>query len=829
MINELQPVLNIPRRKLIIVVLATTVFLAATAVVLSFQGLQAIYPIIFVGFIVFFITDKNNTFVITWLDVGFGVLLISEIITTLFSAYFFNSLSSLNRFVALLFLYVLFKRILKVFRSRYPLFLLFFFFSFVLLIITFYGFFSFKNGIVSAGFSEIDNFKGYQKPLIIVKNGILNNIWASALLIFIPFNMIFLMKVKKWWQKIVVIGALLLNIFGLIVTFSRGVYLSLFFFVIILNVFSLRLLTIKKLLIYNLLALLMIASSAFIVKDPFLTTVSLNKTSSQQRSTRGRLDQWKYVLDNIDEKPVFGYGQKNFRLAKGNAPLVAEDVVFTNRTNNTYLQILIERGIVGFISHLFFFWLILLIVLKNLKSKKRSREEKLEITLLFAGMAAFLFRELTFSSLFDGEIVFFLAFYLIFNLVPYDIKLKEIKFSGLQKKVLAVAGVSLVTVIILFNVRRATMVFYANKSVESYYKNEIENSLAFIDKAFKISPSDMELHNSKAIVLSKSSLEITISAENPKFLSFEKADTAILKLSLVHLNKVLEETPKNDIILQNVGWAYLALNDMKHARQYFEKAIVVNPYVGSHHVSLGLLNLYQLKIDEATKNTGNALKYSPYMLESVFFTEFLKKFPENAREAKQMAISYLTDSVQANNNPILKARLARLLMDENPTESYKLYQEVTAALPNLIRPWVYLAQLNISNGNSEQAENCYRKARFLGQNDYYTFYYLAQFYESLNREEQAAGLYKNSLSNYREIRYYAHSKYTSIPKMRTIPADYFNTGLLYFIKPKIDAAEIFWFLAEYNRKKNDFDKVLYYEELSEKYKNKVYNGSENIR
>jgi len=828
MIDKLLPDLNISKRKLILVLSVCFIALAGTAVVLSYTGLHAIYPIVLITIVVFFITNKTESFTITYLDVGFGILLVGEIVTTVFSSYFNNSLCSLNRFLALLFLYFIFKVVIKVFKGRYPLFLLFFFFSFVLLIVTLFGFLSFKDGILSAGFTEIDNFKGYHKPLIVVKIGLLNNIWASALLIFIPFNLILLNKVKSRWQKLIVFVALFLNIFGLIVSFSRGVYLSLLFFVVFLNLFSLRFFMFKPLLIYNLIAVLIVASSALLVKDPFLTTVSLNKTSSQQRSTQGRIEQWKYAINIIDDKPVFGYGQKNYRLAKGNTPLVAEDVVFTNRTNNTYLQILIERGIFGFTYHLFFFMLVLLIVFKNLNSNKRSRGEKIEITLIFAGMAAFLFRELTFSSLFDGELIFFLAFFLIFNLAPYGINIKEIKFKGRQKRVFSLAGIILISLIILLNARRTAMVYYNNKSVENFKRGEIEKSLTFIDRALQISPSDMELHKNKAIALTRSSIEIDISAENEKFLAFGEVDSDALKLSLIELNKILEKTPKNDDILHNTGWIYFALNDKQNAGIYFEKAIDVNPFVGRYHVSYGLYNLYYSNINKATKNIGDALQYSPDILESILFSEFMKKYPENARKSQELAIQYLKERIKSGNNPILKARLARLLLGEDPTESNKLYMEVTSALPNLSRPWVYLAQLNVSEGNTEEARSYYKKARFLGRNDYYAKYNLAMFYKNQNNDNEAAGLFKSALISFRETRNYSYSKYTSIPKMKAFPASYLNTDLLYYIKPKIDASEVFYFLAEYNRKINDEDNATYYENLAEKYKNRGYKGEEKI-
>ena len=827
MMNELLPNFKLTGWKLILVLFSGFVIFTGLAVLLSFQGLQAIYPVLFIGIIVFLILKKSNQYSLGYLDLGFVILLVSEIITTLFSTYFYNSLSSLNRLVVLLFLFLLFREVLKVLKSRFLLAALFFGFCTVLLVANVISFFSFKTELFAAGFSEISNFKGYYWPLKSIKNGTLSNLWSSALLIFIPFNLIFLFKAKNRWLKLFVLGVLLINIFCLVVSFSRGVYLSLLFFILVINVTSFRIFGLKRLMLYNVVAFILVTSAAFLVKEPFMTTVSLNKTMSQQRSTEGRIDLWKNALGYVDDRPVFGYVQKNFRLAKENNPVFAEDVVFVNRTNNTYLQFMIERGSLGLVVYLVFFGLITFLVFKNVRSKARTKEEKIEIVLLFSGMLAFLFRELTFSSLFDSEIIYFLAFYLVFNLIPFDIEIKLFSLNTKQGRMVSGIGILFISALIAMYALRGSMVYYNNKAVEKYYANDSESSLAFINKALNVSPSDVELQKNKTIFLGKLCMNFTVSANNKSFLVFDQVDSAALSHSLTYLELILEKSPDNDEIHHNIGWVYFAMNLKEETARYFKRTVAINPYVGRFHVSLALYNLFYGNPEEAVENVGNALKYSPDLLESVFYEEFAKKYPQLASKSKQLAIVHLREQLAAGNSPIIKARLAKLLFHEHPPESYNLFCEVTTELPNLFRPWAYLGQLQAAKQLNSEASTSLRKALYLERSDYLPSLYRATFLKTQNQDNEAAGLFKNILRSYREVRYFAYSKNASIPKMKNIPIRFYNTNLLFYTKPKI-GAEVFQFLAEYHRGKNETDNAMYYERLSEKYKNTVYKGDEKI-
>jgi len=782
-----------------------------------------LFPLIF---IVLFIFYRNNDkhYSLTILDAGFILLLVSEVITTIFSSYLNNSLSSLTRFVVLLFSYIFYKIIFVKFKIRKLFSFLFFFCSSALLILNLNSFLSFYNSIISEGFFELNNFKNLYEPV-----GMLNNTWASALLLFVPFNIIFLLGRNKLSHKIPVIITLLFNSFCIIVSFSRGVYLSLFIFVLILNLLSIGYFKFKQIILYNVIALLLFSSSAYLVKNSFLTTVSYNKTTSQKRSNSGRIAHWKHIVKLVDDKPVLGYGQKNYGLAREKIQLLEEDLRFSNRTNNTYLQILVERGLLGFSYYLIFFFIVSLIVYRNLKSKKRNKNEKIELIIIFSGLIAFLVREVTFSTLFDSDFIYFLAFYLIFLLVPYDIKITEIWLNKNKKTELLFIGLLLVSVISYLNVKRSLLISYNNKFVESYYENNTQKSLELIDRALKLSADDVDLNKHKALGLTKNAFSIDISEQNSHLLSIYNIDKDALRLSLNYLHKVLKKSPNDSGTLHNVGWIYFALDNKERAKFYFDKSLELNPFNSGFHISSVFYNIKYSNFKDASINFSKALRYSPDILESKFYLEFSKKYSLIASTAEQLAVNGIKKQLETENNLILKARLARLLLNTKPAESMQLLEEVTDSLPNLYRPWMNLAYLYNNVGDSLKAKEYFGKAIFVNKGDFLTQLYFGKYYMSKGLNEEAIVLLKKALQTYELGRTTFSNLNSSIKNLDKIPSSILLSDLQYYLKPYVNASEIFKYFENYYATQNHSEIEEYYKELSVKYKNKLYTCEEDIR
>ena len=819
---------NISKRQLFFISGLGIVTFIAIVIISMVKNIHVLFPFIIILFPVIFFY-KYNSIRLSYLHIALALLFFIELITTLFSSFFFNSISSLIRLVVLIFLFVLYKIILKEFKFLSVIPFLFFFLSSFLLVVSIGSFYSFKNSLTTHGFLELNNFKNLYWPLGLINSRTTNNVWGSALLIFIPLNAIFLLHQKNKAAKILIIISLLLNTFSIIVTFSRGVYLGLFVFVLLFNLLSFKFLKIKKLIVWNVIALLFLSSFAFLVKESFLTTVSISKTTSQQRSTSGRLIIWENGIKMAKEKPLFGYGQKNYRLARKKNPFFKEDVKFFDKTSNTYLQLLIERGILGYSFYVLFFLLITGIVYKNLKDKERSKNEKIELILIFSGIMAFLFREITFSSFFESDFIYFLSFYLLFGLVPFDIEIKEISMPRNRRNAIFIVGLLLVSALTFLNARRTLMVFYNNKFVESYFNNDISKSIKLIDRALKISPSNIELNNHKALALTKNSFNIKISERFDHLLSVEGIKKDSLHKALIYFQKMMVSEPLDDVLFHNMGWVYFALGNKEMSKYYFDKTLEQNPYESMYYISSLLFKIHYSNFENVPDLLSKALMYSPNILESRFYYEFEKKYPELAIEAKQQAKNELTKRSELESNFILKARLARLLLNENPNEALKLLNEVTAALPNLNRPWIYLGYLNYTCGNTYETDEYFEKALFLNSRDYLTKLYCANYLKWKANDEKAVLMFKSALKSYELFKTVQYTKNSGIANFDIIKTSSVISDLTYCLKPSVNALEIFKYFETYYADQNKPELTEYYSQLALKYENKIFKGNEEIR
>ena len=99
--------------------------------------------------------------------------------------------------------------------------------------------------------------------------------------------------------------------------------------------------------------LLIVITTAILIttiSTPFLTTLSMNKTVSQQRSTSGRMAILNSGLDQVKIQPFTGIGNDNYPLINSVGTNLQEDQGSTYLATTTYLQLAVEKGIITLIG-----------------------------------------------------------------------------------------------------------------------------------------------------------------------------------------------------------------------------------------------------------------------------------------------------------------------------------------------------------------------------------------------------------------------------------------------------------------------------------------------
>lgn len=269
-------------------------------------------------------------------------------------------------------------------------------FAIFLSLLTAGSFLFFKFNIEYEGFSNLVNFKRLFHPL-----GFLLNDWVAVLLISLAFLLISIahFDLKSIGNKVSMAG-IIFCVFGIVCSFSRGAYLSIVigFFTFLFLLIILRVVSYKKLG-----RILAGACGIFVIttlplKKEVAITAGFSSTASQARSTLGRIDLWDTAFKLFQERPITGVGQKNFSLYANPYLAEREDATFTGRATNTYLQLLVEKGVVGFIPWSIFVCSLLWILFRQIRARNKN---SLQALIVFSVLIAVLFREITFSSFFE--------------------------------------------------------------------------------------------------------------------------------------------------------------------------------------------------------------------------------------------------------------------------------------------------------------------------------------------------------------------------------------------------------------------------------------------
>ncbi len=238
---------------------------------------------------------------------------------------------------------------------------------------------------------SLEQYKGFYRPF-----GMLSNDWATVLLCLLPFSTIGMLNAdgkKRLWFA----AANCLNITCILVSFSRGAYISLALFIIASVAFStMRSAFRRTILLFGAITVLAFALT-LPVAGSVATTIRMNKTVSQQKSVEGRLTKYTEALELFKKQPLLGVGGGNYTLAVERYCNAGQNDIFSPRCTNTYLQLLAERGIIGLCVYGALFAAVLLIAFR------RARRGCAEAGILLSAILALMFREVTFSSFFEVD------------------------------------------------------------------------------------------------------------------------------------------------------------------------------------------------------------------------------------------------------------------------------------------------------------------------------------------------------------------------------------------------------------------------------------------
>lgn len=340
-----------------------------------------------------------------WVDWSACIVVLSETVSYARSTYSTNSLGGYEDALFLFLFYCLVRFGLQHEYQRVGICLIVALFGLFLSAAASYSFLHQLKQITALGFNDATDFKWFfnflQAPGTAVGE------WITVFLILLPFPVLLFIRYVRTapsaaWLLLCPAVAILLTVAA---TFSRGLYIATAFFFVSAGLLCVKyeLSSLKHLMRYTAAALTVLFLIVCLtpLRRPALTTASMFKTDSQARSLEGRASLWQDSWEIVKDYPLFGVGAFNFPMHY--AAYKEEGSAYVGRTFNIFLQLLVEKGVVGLLAYGLLFFSFLKVTHDNVRLLPDGAFQKTAALLFVASFAALIVRDLTYSSIITNK------------------------------------------------------------------------------------------------------------------------------------------------------------------------------------------------------------------------------------------------------------------------------------------------------------------------------------------------------------------------------------------------------------------------------------------
>ena len=252
----------------------------------------------------------------------------------------------------------------------------------------------------SLGFSDLTDFR----YLIRLANRTGSSIveWATIYLLFLPYPLIlFLRNRGGGWKSWLLLGPVLLVLVAIFLSFSRGIYAAVIVFFLVGSILfhGYSLSSWRKILVFDVIVFLCLAIVLLPVIRPVLTTITGFRTSAQVRSFEGRREVWSQSLGMTKDHLLFGVGTNNFAMHYMGHRQQSDESVLVAGAHNLFLQLLIEKGLVGLLAYCLLFFIFFLTSHRKIKLSGAAVYKKGVIILFMTTVAAAIVRDFSYYSI----------------------------------------------------------------------------------------------------------------------------------------------------------------------------------------------------------------------------------------------------------------------------------------------------------------------------------------------------------------------------------------------------------------------------------------------
>lgn len=349
------------------------------------------YPLFYIPIWIFIkkynLKNSDNTFDIA--DIGVIIIVTYELLSLFMPGHFriSNQIESTQRIIYVCFFWFFFRLCINDKKQINYIIDTLSVVSCIISLLTIFAYYRHKKFVGDLGMDDMISFRPFYHPL-----GQISNDWVTILLCLLPWPVVGIINSTS--RKIIIVHFIsyCLVVVCILISFSRGAYLALLLFVSMLVVlgYLLKCEYRKTICKTTFLTLLFALVTLYSEKKHIISTCMINHSMVQKQSIQGRITKWNESMELFKMAPIWGVGNGNYDFSY-DIYIKDKRSAITKRSTNTYLQILVEKGVVGTVVISICLLLILIECLRFVHFDKNK------IPFLLAIMAVS-FRESVFSS-----------------------------------------------------------------------------------------------------------------------------------------------------------------------------------------------------------------------------------------------------------------------------------------------------------------------------------------------------------------------------------------------------------------------------------------------
>lgn len=573
--------------------------------------------------------------------------------------------------------------------------------------------------------------------------------WASLLLAFVSYPLMFLLCVRRKSSEVLITccyaSALILT--GCLATLLRGATAGVIVFLIAATWAVVRWARISIWRVatgLSVLVTVVVAALAILGLLPAIgATAGLGSRESQVLSTEVRLEQYKVALPLIRTHFWRGIGAGQFPRQVLSLRSKHEHSGVGFELYSLPIELFVERGFLGAALAMGFFWVLLLLTARTMNGTSAGPERLCGI-IACVNLLALVVRDLTYSSLVSTTYMCILVGFLAGLITNGNLATLRQRPRTAMMRTTWIAALSTLAI--------GAITYLA--ITDSISVNRVEETL----KRASDAAIDREITESAKAMCSLPASDL----ENAYVVATRglfSAQTAGLSLTAINNGAVPHEgivdamndyrhaiimSPNDDNFISNLAWIMWARGDRVGAIARMQQALRMDPGSALTHVGMAMLWEKSGNDPAAFAEYKAAVVADPSLLRAPVF--MAKKDTSDAwyQPLVAAATKELESKVARQSNDVyLLARLGSLYeATGRPELAEPLLLDASNRLPHLVRPWVYCGRISLRRRELSESLRKFRVATVLDPSECFAWQGLGETFRRLQMPLDGADAYR---------------------------------------------------------------------------------------